>query len=161
MDPENFDLWRFAEMFGATNTILLSPATTHLVSVRNDTDKVLQAVELGIPVVRPEWLYECFKNWLMLPLDNFLVRDLPHHPSPTLFSVDSVSHTPHATENDDDDDDEEDDEDDEEFLRRLSEEEGTSLDGRESHDNGWDPPSPKRLRPVTSQDLDDLLDEDL
>ena len=34
-----------------------------MISNRIDTEKALQAQELEIPVVKPEWIYECFKNW--------------------------------------------------------------------------------------------------
>lgn len=77
MPPERFELWRLAEVFGAVCHRAIRPATTHLVSLRPDTDKVFQAVEAGILVVRPEWLVACFRHWTALPVAPFLLHALP------------------------------------------------------------------------------------
>lgn len=155
-------------MFGATCTSDLHSTTTHLVSVRNDTDKVLQAVEMQIPVVRPEWLFECFKSWALLPLDRFLLQNVPKPalapsiPSRLASDEDWGGHEDKdkqddATGKDTDTDTNTDDDDDEAFLRRLSDEEDSL--SPESSPEGE--PSPKRLRSVASDDLDDILDRDL
>lgn len=80
LSPHHFELWRLAETFGALCETKITPSTTHLISLRNDTDKVLQAVEAGVRVVRPEWLLNCFKTWTHVTIDEFLLKDLP---SPT------------------------------------------------------------------------------
>lgn len=73
----NFELWRLAVAFGANCSQSITAETTHVISIRNDTDKVLQAVERGIRVVKPDWLISCFKKWSLLPAEDFLIHDLP------------------------------------------------------------------------------------
>lgn len=79
MPPEHFELWRLAEMFGARCTAdIIAGQTTHLISLRTDTDKVLRAVEMGgVNVVTPGWLFACLKSWSHVDEDSFLVKDLP------------------------------------------------------------------------------------
>lgn len=77
MPPDAFELWRLALIFGAQCRDAVTSETTHVISIRHDTDKVVQAVEHGIPVVKPDWLIGCFKQWALLPIQPFLLRDLP------------------------------------------------------------------------------------
>lgn len=65
MPPERFELWRLATIFGASCASTIQPGTTtHLVTFRTDTDKVLQAIEAGnIAIVKPDWLLRCFREW--------------------------------------------------------------------------------------------------
>lgn len=77
MPPDAFELWRLALIFGAQCRDTVTAETTHVISIRHDTDKVMQAVEHGIPVVKPDWLIGCFKQWALLPIQPFLLGDLP------------------------------------------------------------------------------------
>jgi hypothetical protein len=41
----------------------ITEETTHLISVRDDTEKVFEAMEMGVPIVRPEWVTESIRLW--------------------------------------------------------------------------------------------------
>lgn len=79
MPPERFELWRLATMFGASCSSAVQPgSTTHLITFRTDTDKVLQAVEAGdIAIVRPDWLLRCFREWRRVPEQEYRLASLP------------------------------------------------------------------------------------
>lgn len=58
MQPESHPLWQLAVSYGATCTAVLDASVTHIVATTGGTEKVLQARQMGIPVVTPAWL-EC------------------------------------------------------------------------------------------------------
>ena len=80
MPPTHFELWRLAEMFGARCNTAITHDTTHVISFRNDTDKVLQAMEAGIAVVKPEWLLACLKLWSKIQAKDYLLDRPPSRP---------------------------------------------------------------------------------
>ena len=80
LPPDRFELWRLAEMFGATCDTSIWCGTTHVISFRSDTDKVMQAVEAGIPVVKPDWLLACFRQWQRVPVEGFVVEGIQSRP---------------------------------------------------------------------------------
>ena len=81
--PEKFELWRLATMFGAECCANVDEKTTHLITIRRDTDKVFQALEMGgIIMVRPEWLLQCMREWRWTDEKKFLLTDVAVARSP-------------------------------------------------------------------------------
>jgi RNA polymerase II subunit A-like phosphatase len=89
MSPTHFELWRLAEMFGAHCNTTITNETTHIISFRNDTDKVIQAIEAGIFVVKPEWLLACLKLWSKIPIKDYLLDRPPSRPLSDQDSINS------------------------------------------------------------------------
>ena len=73
---ESFELWRLSEMFGATCSHEIAGAT-HLVTIRNDTDKVLQAMEAGLHIINPQWLLDSLKFWKKMDETPYAIMNLP------------------------------------------------------------------------------------
>lgn len=76
MRPENFELQRLAEMFGSLCSESVSQST-HLVTIRNDTDKVYQALEAGIHIVSPSWLLDSLRLWKRMDESPYAPQNLP------------------------------------------------------------------------------------
>lgn len=74
---EDSHLWRISEQYGAVCDIDIVPRTTHIVSYRCDTSKVICAVQRGLQVVTPDWLLQSIFSWERLPEDNFRPARLP------------------------------------------------------------------------------------
>eukprot|EP00116_Pleurobrachia_bachei_P003941 sb/3464203/ len=83
--PKNHPVWCAALQLGADVSVTLSKQgdkkTTHLVTSRADTGKVHQALKMGIPIVRPEWLWECFNEWKDVPTAPFEWEGLKKRPA--------------------------------------------------------------------------------
>ncbi len=45
-----------------------------MISNRDDTEKVLEANEAGIPIVRPEWIYKSVRSWTRLDPESFIIN---------------------------------------------------------------------------------------
>lgn len=63
-DPETTDIWRTAKSFGAKCSSNLSNKTTHLIAANIGTEKVRQARDKNIWIVKPDWLYDCAWRWI-------------------------------------------------------------------------------------------------
>ena len=50
-----------------------------MISNRDDTEKVLEADESGIPIIKPEWIYESVRSWKRL--DEAPFRITPKKPT--------------------------------------------------------------------------------
>lgn len=72
-DPTAHSLWRLAESYGATCRDRCSSDTTHVVSLRQGSDKTLWAAQQGVPVVSPAWLYCCTALWKKVPEKMFVL----------------------------------------------------------------------------------------
>lgn len=72
--PRLQPIWRDAELWGAQCHDRITEAVTHLITARDDTDKVEEAIRRGIPVVSPQWLYASMAEWMRLPEALFEVR---------------------------------------------------------------------------------------
>lgn len=170
MPPERFELWRLATMFGASCSPTVRPGhTTHLITFRTDTDKVLQAIEAGnISIMRPDWLLRCFREWKRAPEKEHHLANLPL-PSPfhgsgpgTLDPDDLLAMNRELAElddgNDSDDSTGDADEDGPPRSQSTDQMEGTNGDIY-THNNNYDSydesePQPKR-RQLDSSDLPD------
>ena len=75
-NPQNQHLWRISEDFGATCQLSIDDSTTHLITCRDDTEKVLEASEPGscIEIVGPEWVYDSIRNWKKLDCEDYRVK---------------------------------------------------------------------------------------
>lgn len=74
---EDSHLWRTAEQYGAVCDVEIVPRTTHIVSYRCDTSKVICGVQRNLQVVTPDWLLQSVFSWERLPEDNFRPARLP------------------------------------------------------------------------------------
>mgnify|MGYP000461618216 CR=1 FL=1 len=78
-------LWQQCIMFGAACDVeIVQDLTTHLVTPRTDTEKVLEASELNLVIVHPDWILESIRAWKLQPIDSFLITPVkrtkrPHH----------------------------------------------------------------------------------
>lgn len=66
-------IWKLCTEFGAVCENEIGPQTTHLISNRDDTEKVLEAAESGIPVIKPDWVYESIRSWKQLDQEGYRV----------------------------------------------------------------------------------------
>jgi len=105
LTPEKFELWRLAIMFGAKCYVGVDEKTTHLITIRRDTDKEVRALEMGgVVMVRPEWLLQCMREWRQVEEKSFLLADLsaPRSPRKLPFaeksSVESLEREQQASE---------------------------------------------------------------
>jgi len=78
-------LWRMAEQYGSVCDMELNDRTTHVVSYRCDTSKVLCAVQRGLHVVTPDWLLQSVFSWDRLPEKKFKPSGLPTVTSETVL----------------------------------------------------------------------------
>lgn len=72
--PRLQPVWRDAELWGAQCHDRITEAVTHLITARDDTDKVEEAIRRGILTVSPQWLYASMAEWMRLPEALFEVR---------------------------------------------------------------------------------------
>lgn len=78
-EPHTHYWWQLAEQHGARVSLDLSdPNLTHLISVRRDTAKAMEALKRGILLVHPDWLTRSVMRWKRQPEEDF---QLPQ-PSP-------------------------------------------------------------------------------
>lgn len=85
--PLSYHFWKLAGQYGAVCEADLTEATTHIVSHRNDTSKVLCALERGLEIVRPEWISQCVFLWERLAESGFRPAGLPPPAKPVLHSI--------------------------------------------------------------------------
>lgn len=69
--------WKIAEQFGAFCELEISDLTTHVISYRCDTSKVLCAFKRGLQVVTPDWIMQSAFGWERLPEENFHLANPP------------------------------------------------------------------------------------
>lgn len=74
---EDNHLARIATQFGATCERDLTPFSTHVITYRHDTSKVLLAVQKGLKIVTPDWILQSIFSWEKLPEENFKPAKLP------------------------------------------------------------------------------------
>jgi hypothetical protein len=74
---EDIHWWRLAQQFGAKCEPDLTDDTTHVISYRSDTSKVLCGVQRGMHVVTPDWIAQSILCWDRLPEVNFKPARLP------------------------------------------------------------------------------------
>ncbi len=87
-NPKDFVSWRTAEDFGAivhgdryaeTKTKSEVPVdwsiVTHVVAIRDGTDKVHEARRRGISVVHVKWLFQCFAHFVRVPEHPFRLKE--------------------------------------------------------------------------------------
>lgn len=93
--PEIFDIWRLVEFFGGrcdTEIIVEGDLvmTTHLIAINTSTEKVTRALELGIPVIHPEWLQACFRYLSLVDFGPYLLRSAGSIKSNSLTRIDPI-----------------------------------------------------------------------
>jgi hypothetical protein len=93
-------IWRLCSDFGAVCELEIGDETTHLISNRVDTEKVLEAEEAGIPIIKPEWIYGSVRNWKILEQDPFRIN--PKKPSKPHRTRSQKRRLDEAFENEDD-----------------------------------------------------------
>lgn len=74
---EDTHWWRLAQQFGAKCEPDLTNDTTHVISYRSDTSKVLCGLQRGMHVVTPDWISQSIFSWDRLPETNFKPARLP------------------------------------------------------------------------------------
>lgn len=77
INPADSQYWKLAEQFGAECHLEINPSTTHLITHRNDTDKVLDAIEKDIIIVSPDWILKSVFNWHKQDESDFTPKNLP------------------------------------------------------------------------------------
>ena len=75
--PADSQYWKLAEQFGAECHLEINESTTHLITHRTDTDKVLDAIQRDIIVVSPEWILKSVFNWHKQDEHDFIPKNLP------------------------------------------------------------------------------------
>lgn len=69
--------WRLAHQYGAICGSDLTSESTHVISYRSDTSKVLCGLQRGLHVVTPDWISQSIFSWERLPEANFKPARLP------------------------------------------------------------------------------------
>lgn len=64
-------VYRLCIQFGATVVDDVTDDTTVLIAARPSTEKVRLAMKKRIPVVTPEWLYQCTAKWINAPKSDY------------------------------------------------------------------------------------------
>jgi RNA polymerase II subunit A C-terminal domain phosphatase len=138
--------WRLAEQYGAQCHNDISSATTHVISYRVDTSKVLCAQQRGIPIVTPDWILESIFNWERQDEAAFRPPNLPKTPPLQTVNLKMDDFNKEIEEMLDEEDDEDDDD---------------SSSSDSDFDDIPDVPSPKRQRLSDAEDdeIDDLAEE--
>lgn len=76
--PENSEIWRLAEYYGAKCYKDFVPTITHLIAAKAGTGKVNKAIfKSGIMLVNPGWLYDSIQSWTKVDEHLYSVDGLP------------------------------------------------------------------------------------
>eukprot|EP01090_Pellita_catalonica_P000590 TRINITY_DN10407_c0_g1_i1.p1 TRINITY_DN10407_c0_g1~~TRINITY_DN10407_c0_g1_i1.p1 ORF type:complete len:324 (+),score=48.49 TRINITY_DN10407_c0_g1_i1:48-1019(+) len=76
-NAEESELWKLCLEYGATLTLEISNATTHLVAAKDHTDKVRKASKAGIYVVNVAWLIDSMQNFARMDESEYTLQSTP------------------------------------------------------------------------------------
>lgn len=82
---EDSHFWKLSQQYGAVCELDVTHKTTHVITYRCDTSKVLCATERGIKVVTPEWILQSVYKWERLPEDPYISLYLPPTSAPAIL----------------------------------------------------------------------------
>lgn len=85
-NPAESQYWKLAQQFGAECHLEINESTTHLITHRNDTDKVIDAIQRDITVVSPDWILKSVFNWHRQDEVGFIPKNLPPKRLDTIIS---------------------------------------------------------------------------
>lgn len=68
-------IWRVSREFGAVCEEEITDRTTHLITSRNDTEKVLEAVAVGnIKIINSDWIFNSIRRWKRENEENYRIE---------------------------------------------------------------------------------------